>query len=62
MASQNKITIEDILARKVTALPLCEILSSIDLDNYEKATTKYRKPCYQRGLKKPKEWGKRGVH
>ena len=52
-----KTPIEDILAHKVAALSLCEILSSIDLDNYEKATTKYRKPCYQRGLKKPKEWG-----
>jgi len=59
MASVNQsiIPIENILSHKVAAMSLSEILSSIDLENYENATTKYRKPCYQRGLKKSIKWG-----
>lgn len=34
------------------------ILDSYDPDSYEKATTLFRKPPYQRLLKKPKEWCK----
>ena len=51
-------TINNVISHKVAALSLSEILSSIDLDNYEQATTTYRKPSYQRGLKKPVSWGK----
>jgi hypothetical protein len=60
MASVNKsiIHIDNILSHKAAALSLSEILSSVDLENYEKATTTYRKPCYQRGLKKPIVWGR----
>jgi len=53
--------INNVLSHKVAALSLCEILSSIDLDHYEKAITTYRKPSYQRGLKKPVAWGKQLV-
>ena len=60
MASLNQsiIEIDNILSHKAAAVSLSEILSSVGLNNYEKATTKYRKPCYQRGLKKSIEWGK----
>lgn len=58
MASQSNIEIEEILSRRVTSLPLHEILSDIDLENYEKATTTYRKPCYQRDRKGDKDWGR----
>ena len=50
--------INNVLSHKVAAMSLGEILSSIDLDSYEQATTTYRKPSYQRGLKKPVSWGK----
>jgi len=59
MASVNQsiIPIENIISHKVAAISLSDILSSIDLENYENATTKYRKPCYQRGLKQKIKWG-----
>jgi len=33
-----------------------EILSEIDLEHFERATTKYRKPSYQRMFHKPDDW------
>lgn len=53
--------INNVLSHNVSAMSLGEILSSIDLDSYEQATTTYRKPSYQRGLKKPEKWGKKLV-
>tara|TARA_B110000908_G_scaffold170843_2_gene231594 strand:- start:364 stop:1557 length:1194 start_codon:yes stop_codon:yes gene_type:complete len=35
---------------------LGEILNDFDPDSFEKATTKYRKPSYQRTLSKPLKW------
>lgn len=59
MSSQSKFASDNIiLCRRVTSLPLSEILSDIDLENYEKATTTYRKPCYQRGKKGSNLWRK----
>jgi len=46
-----------VLSRNVTQITINELLSDIDLDNYERSTTKYRKPSYQRGLKKDYKWG-----
>jgi hypothetical protein len=53
--------INPVLSRNVTQLTVEELLSDIDLENYERAITKYRKPSYQRGLKKPFDWGKKLV-
>ena len=57
MASQ----IVEVLSRNVSAVAMSDILKSVDLDNYEKATTTYRKPPYQRGLKKSEKWGQKLV-
>lgn len=53
--------IASVLSHEPTQISLSSILLSIDLDNYENAKTKYRKPCYQRGLKKPTSWGEKLV-
>jgi hypothetical protein len=53
--------INPVLSRTVTQLTVEELLSNIDLENYERATSKYRKPFYQRGLKMPFEWGRKLV-
>jgi len=57
MLPQKSIPIERLIAQKVTVLSMSTILEDIDLESYDKATSKYRKPCYQRGLKRPFEWG-----
>lgn len=62
MASEQNIQpIESVLSRSLISITLKDILEDIDLDNYENAKTKYRKPCYQRDLKKPTSWGKKLV-
>tara|TARA_A200000113_G_scaffold88860_1_gene79342 strand:- start:1632 stop:2804 length:1173 start_codon:yes stop_codon:yes gene_type:complete len=45
-----------ILTREVKSERIGEILKSIDLENFEKADTKYRKPSYQRMMSKSVEW------
>jgi hypothetical protein len=49
--------INPILSMLVTTISMYELLSDIDLDNYEMSTTKYRKPSYQRGLTRDYNWG-----
>lgn len=45
-----------ILTRYPTICPIGTILEDIDLENFEKAITKYRKPSYQRMMSKSVEW------
>ena len=45
-----------ILTRYPTICPIGTILEDIDLEKFEKASTKYRKPSYQRMMSKSVEW------
>jgi len=47
-----------ILKKSATWFCLKDILESFDPDKYEKSTAKYRKPSYQRGIKKSHEWNR----
>ena len=47
---------ENVLEHTHTSLSLNSILSDIDLDSFEKATTKYRKPSYQRLFHQNSKW------
>jgi len=47
---------EQKVSTSATVIHLGDILSDFDPDKYENATTKYRKPTYQRGLKKDEDW------
>ena len=49
---------KQILKSTPNQMNLANILNDYDPDKYEKATTKYRKPVYQRGLKQSVEWCK----
>ena len=57
MTSFSTTTIPDrIITSKADKRFISEILPFYDPTNYENATTKYRKPFYQRMLSKPKPW------
>jgi|TARA_B110000483_G_scaffold243494_2_gene333600 hypothetical protein len=45
-----------IITTKADKITIGEILSSYDPENYANASTKYRKPSYQRALSKNEEW------
>ena len=47
---------EPIIICKNDSIPIGDIISNYDPNKYDKATTKYRKPSYQRALKKSSEW------
>ncbi|GAF92756.1 unnamed protein product, partial [marine sediment metagenome] len=53
--------ITPILSRTNTTLPVGELLSDINFDLYERSEAKYRKPSYQRGLKRDYAWGQKLV-
>lgn len=49
---------EHILNKTAVVYLLGDILKEFDPANYEKATSKFRKPSYQRGIKKSGDWNK----